>query len=158
MAFINSFQSYLFCYKLLVKLFFSNRTIDMLYNSNKYFFFFTDTEDSQDSRGREGNIFYSTLPLPPTDEHWDLFATLHMRWLSRIFNRNAFVYQTATRWNLPPYRITIWVIDWWWHVRLFTWCIDTRLMLQRFGIGNRWIWTRIDYQSRITSEPTNQVC
>ena len=32
-----------------------------------------------------------------------LFATLHVRWLSRIFNRNASVYQTATRWDLPPY-------------------------------------------------------
>ena len=34
-----------------------------------------------------------------------------MRWPSRIFNRNACVYQTATRWGLPPYRITIWMID-----------------------------------------------
>ena len=31
--------------------------------------FFTDTDDSQDSRGREGAIFYSTLPLPPAHEH-----------------------------------------------------------------------------------------
>ena len=27
------------------------------------------------------------------------------------FNRNACIYQTATRWDLPPYRITIWLID-----------------------------------------------
>ena len=32
-------------------------------------FFFTDTDDSQDSRGREGTIFYSTLPLPSAHEH-----------------------------------------------------------------------------------------
>ena len=31
--------------------------------------FFTGTDDSQDSRGREGAIFYSTLPLPPAHEH-----------------------------------------------------------------------------------------
>ena len=31
--------------------------------------FFTDTDDSQDSREREGTIFYSTLPLPPAHEH-----------------------------------------------------------------------------------------
>ena len=31
--------------------------------------FFTDTDDSQDSRGREGTIFYFTLPLPPAHEH-----------------------------------------------------------------------------------------
>ena len=30
--------------------------------------FFTDTDDSQDSREREGTI-YSTLPLPPAHEH-----------------------------------------------------------------------------------------
>ena len=28
-----------------------------------------------------------------------------------IFNRNACNYQTATRWDLPLYRITIWLID-----------------------------------------------
>ena len=40
-----------------------------------------------------------------------LFATLHVRRLSRIFNCNACVYQTATRWDLPPYQITIcWLI------------------------------------------------
>ena len=26
-------------------------------------------------------------------------------------NRTACIYQTATRWDLPPYRITIWLID-----------------------------------------------
>ena len=31
--------------------------------------FFTDTDDSQDSRRREGTIFHSTLPLPPAHEH-----------------------------------------------------------------------------------------
>ena len=40
-----------------------------------------------------------------------LFATLHVRWLSYIFNRNACIYQTATRWNLLPYRINVWLID-----------------------------------------------
>ena len=34
--FINSFQSYLFLLLILVKLFFSNRVIDILYNLNKY--------------------------------------------------------------------------------------------------------------------------
>ena len=87
-----------------------------------------------------------------------LFATLHVRWLSRIFNRNVCVYQTATRWDLPPYRITIWVIEWCCNVCLFTWWIDSRFLLHRFDIGNRWVCTRIDYQPYITSEPTNQVC
>ena len=55
----------------------------MLNASIKYFFFsimvfFTDTDDSQDSRGREGTIFYSTLPLLPGHEHWDIYLQLFM--------------------------------------------------------------------------------
>ena len=41
-------------------------------------FSFTDTDDSQDSRGREGTIFYSTLPLPPAHEHSDIYLQLCM--------------------------------------------------------------------------------
>ena len=112
--------------------------------------------------GQQGNggdhfLFHSTTSTRSrTLRH--LFATLHVRWLSRIFNRNACVYQTATRWDLPPYRIIIWVTDWWFNVSLFTWWIDNSFLLQRFDIGNRWIWTRINYHPCITSEPTNQVC
>ena len=56
---------------------------------------------------------------------------------TRIFNCNACVYQTATRWDLPPYRITIWAIDWWCNVCLFTWWIEIRFLLQRFDTGNQ---------------------
>ena len=38
--------------------------------------FFTDTDNSQDSRGREEIIFYSTLPLPPAHEHWAIYLQL----------------------------------------------------------------------------------
>ena len=41
-------------------------------------FSFTDTDDSQDSRGSEGTIFYSTLPLPPAHEHWNIYLQLSM--------------------------------------------------------------------------------
>ena len=112
-------------------------------NRKSYFFlfirvFFTNTYDSQDSRGRERTIFFSTLPLPPAYEQWDIYLQLcmwddyhiysHMTitYDYHIYNRNACVYQIATRWDLPPYRITIWVIDWWCNVCLFTWWIDTR--------------------------------
>ena len=63
-------------------------------------------------RGKGGDhlLFYSTTSTRSrTFRH--LFATFHVRWLSHIFNRNACIYQTATRWDLPPYRITIWLID-----------------------------------------------
>ena len=39
--------------------------------------FVTDTDDSQDSKEREG-INYSTLPLPPANEHWDIYLQLCM--------------------------------------------------------------------------------
>ena len=40
--------------------------------------FLTDTDDSQGSRGREGTIFYSTLPLPPAHKHSDIYLQLCM--------------------------------------------------------------------------------
>ena len=108
-------------------------------------------------KGDDQLLFHSTTPTRlRTPRH--LYATLHVRWLSRIFNHNACAYQTATRWDLPPYRNTIWVIEWWCNVCSFTWWIDTWFLLQRFEIGNRWVWTRINYHPCITSEPTNQVC
>ena len=127
-----------------------------------YFFFYQDflhwhlQFTGQQGKGGDHLLFHSTTSTRSrTFGH--LFATLHVRWLSHIFNHNACVYQTATRWDLPPYRITIWVIDWWCNVCLFTSWIDTRFSLQWFDIGNQWIWTRIDYLPCITSEPTNQV-
>ena len=100
---------------------------------------FTDTDDSQDSKGQQGKggdhlISLSiTFTLSRTLIH--LFATLYVRWLSRIFNRNACVYQTASRWDLPPYQITIWLIDWWWNVCLLTWWIDSRLFVTAIWHG-----------------------
>ena len=89
-----------------------------------------------------------------------LFATLHVRWISLIFSRHACVYQTATRWDLPPYRITIWVID---DVTLvffcsFTWWFDTRFFFTAIWDGKPWNRTLIDYHPCIKSEPTNKVC
>ena len=37
---------------------------------------FTDTDNSQDNRGREGTFFHSTLPLPPAHEHSDIYVQL----------------------------------------------------------------------------------
>ena len=41
-------------------------------------FSITDTDDSQDSRGREGTIFYSTLPILPAHEHSHIYLQLCM--------------------------------------------------------------------------------
>ena len=93
----------------------------------------------QQGKGGDHRLFhYTTFTRSRTLRH--LFATLHVRWL-RILNRNACVYQTATWWDLLPYGITIWLIDWlidWCNVCLFTWWIDSRFLLQRFHMGNRW--------------------
>ena len=72
-------------------------------------FSFSDTDNTQGSRGRKRAILYSTLQLPPAQEHWNIY--LDVTWLSHIFNRIACIYQTATRWDLPPYRITISLTD-----------------------------------------------
>ena len=121
-------------------------------------FSFTDTENLQDNRRRVRTIFYSTLPLPPAHTFRYLFATLHMRWLLLIFNCNTCIYQTATQWDLPPYRITIWLIN----VMLIFVCLLVDLILG-FATAiwherNRWNQTRIDYHPCITSKLTNQVC
>ena len=53
-----------------------------------------------------------------------------------------------------------WLIDWLMMQCLFFYWIDELILgflLQRFDMGNRWIWTRIDFHPCITSEPTNQV-
>ena len=111
----------------------------------------------QQGKGGDHLLFHSTT----SPRSWilrQLIATLHVRWLSRIFNRNAHVYQTATRWDLPPYRITIWLIYWWCKVCLFTWWISSGFLLQRLDMGNQWIWICINYHPCITCETTNQVC
>ena len=95
----------------------------------------------QQEKGGDHRLFHSTTSTrSQTFRH--LFATLHVRWLSRIFNCNACVYQTATRWDLSPYRITIWLIDWWCNVCFFTGWLDSRFLSQRF-----WHWKPVDLNS-----------
>ena len=84
----------------------------------------------QDWKGEDHFLFHSTTSTHSrTFRH--LFATLHVRWLSHIFNRNACIYQTATRWyftTLSNYHL----IDWWSEVcfSLFTWWLNTWFLLQ----------------------------
>ena len=81
----------------------------------------------QHGKGRD--LFYSTLPFSLAHKHSDIYMQLCTwdDWLSHIFNRNVCIYQTATRWDLPPYRITI-LIDWWCDVdlRLFAFWFELR--------------------------------
>ena len=109
----------------------------------------------QHGKGENHLLFYSiTSTRSRTFRHF--FASLHVRWLSCDFSCNACVYQTATRWDLPPLQIIIWLIDWWCNVCLLIWWFDSRFLLQEFDTGNRWF-EILYYQPCITSEPTNQV-
>ena len=66
----------------------------------------------QKGKGGDHLLFYSTTSARSrTFTH--LFATLHVRWLSGIFNRNACIHQTATRSDLPPCWITNRLIGLW---------------------------------------------
>ena len=78
-------------------------------------------------QGKGGDHFLlnsTTSTCSPTFRH--LFATLHVRWLWPIFNRTACIYQTATRWDFPAYRITIWLIN---DVMLIVICLPVDLNL-----------------------------
>ena len=89
-------------------------------------------------QGKRGDPFLfqsTTSSLSQTLRH--LLATLDVRWLSHVFNRTACIYQTANRWDLPPYRNIIWLID---DAKLvfvsFTWRFNTTFLLQQSWYGN----------------------
>ena len=98
---------------------------------NRFFFLsgfsFTGTDDSQDCRGREGTIAYSTLPLPSAHEHSDIYLQLCM-W----GDYHVFLIATLMLLDKIYHLIELsfdWLIDWWCNVCLFTWWIDSRLIL-----------------------------
>ena len=88
----------------------------------------------EQNKGGDHLLFHSyTSTCSRTLRH--LFTNLHVRWLSGIFNCNDCVYQTATRWDLPPYRITIWLINWWCNICVFTWWIVSRFFITTIWHG-----------------------
>ena len=64
----------------------------------------------QQRKGRDKFLLHSITSTRSRTFKY-LFPFLLVRWLSHIFNRIGCIYQTAIRWDLPPYRITIWLID-----------------------------------------------
>ena len=110
----------------------------------------------QQGKGGDHLLFHSTNSTRSrTFRH--LFATLHVRWLSHIFNRNACIYQTATWWDLPHAQIIIWFI----YGCHISFCVLVEMIL---GFLTS-IWhekpvdsNSIDYYPYITSGTTNQVC
>ena len=120
-------------------------------------FSFTDNDDSQDSKGREGTTFNSILPFPPAHEYWEIYLRLRTWYDYHIFLIATLVFTRLLLYEiyqLIDYHLT----DCWrCNVCLLTWWIDSRFLLQRFDMGNRWMRTRIDYHLCITSKPTNQL-
>ena len=90
------------------------RQFSSVFPSHNLFFsvrvFFHEHSRLTGKQGKWGDyfLFHSTTS---TLANIQTFATLHVRWLSHIFNRTACIYQAATRWDLTPYRIAIWLID-----------------------------------------------
>ena len=130
-------------------IFINNNSVALVFLFHFFFlsgFSFTDTDDSQ--RKEWNDILFYSFTFTRSLIFRHLFATLHVRCLKRIFNHSTCIYRTATRWDLRPYWITIWLIDWWCDVCLFVCLLDDLIrdfLLQQFDTGNQWIWTRINY-------------
>ena len=115
--------------------------------------FFTEADDSQDSRGREGTIFYSTLPLPPTHEHWDMYLQLCMWDEYHVFLIATLVFTRL-------------LLDEIYHlIKLpFEWLIDDAMfvcLLDELILGfatSIWHWKPIDLNSHRLSPLYSQVC
>ena len=122
-------------------------------------FSFTDTDDSQESRGREGTIFYSTLALPPAHKQWDIYLQL-CTWDE--YNVFLIAKLVLTRLLFDEiYHLIELLFEWLIDDAMFVCLLDELILgflLQRFDMRNRWIWTRIDYHSCTKGELTNQVC
>ena len=122
-------------------------------------FSFTDTDDSQNSRGREGIIFYSALQLPPAHDHWDIYLQSCMWDDYHVFLIATLVF---TRLLLDEiYHLIELPFDWLIDDVMFVCLLDELILdlsYNDFDMGNRWIWTRIDYHPCVTSEPTSQAC
>ena len=102
--------------------------------------FFTDIDFSQDSRGRERTIFYSTLPLPPAHEHRDIYLQLCMWDDYHVFLIATLVF---TRLLLDEiYHLIELPFEWLIDDAMFVCLLDELILgflLQRFDMGNRWI-------------------
>ena len=75
---------------------------------------FTDTDNSQDSRGREGAIFYSTLSLPPAHEHSDIYLQLWTWDGYHMFLIAALVFTMLHCYSMRFTTLSnYYLIDWW---------------------------------------------
>ena len=113
-------------------------------------FSFTDSDKSQGSRGREGTIFYSALPLPTTYEHWDIYLQFCMWDDHQVFLIATIVF---TRLLLDEiYHLIELPFEWLIDDAMFVCLLDELILgfcYSDFDIGNRWIWTCINYMTLV---------
>ena len=117
-------------------------------------FSFTDTDNSQNSRGREKTIFFPTLPLPSAHEYPGIYLQV-CTWDDYSIFLIATLVLTRLLFD-EIYRLIELLFDW-----LMMWCwflfVDLLIwfyvLLLLFDMRNRWTWTRIDYHPCITTEP-----
>ena len=97
---------------------------------------------------RDHLLFHSIIStLSWTFRH--SFSILYVRWFSYLSSHYLYLPDCYSM-IFTPYWITIWLID--------DWMLFLFVYLMIWFTGNQWIWTRIDYHSCITSEPTRQMC
>ena len=122
-------------------------------------FSFTDTDDSQGSRGREGTIFYSFIPLPPAHKHRDIYLQICMWDGYHVFLIATLVF---TRLLLDEIQHLIKLsFDWWIDDAMFVCLLDEWIL--DFCYSNlTWETGGFELASNITlvitSKPTKQVC
>ena len=104
--------------------------------------FFFDTDDSQDSKAREGTIVCSTLSLPPAHKHWDIYLQLcmwddyHVILIATLVFIRLLLDEIYHLIELPFDRL----ID----DAMFVWLHDELILsfcYSDFDIGNRWMWS-----------------
>ena len=82
------------------------------------------------------SLFNKAVPTQVL-EQLCLFATLHVRWLSHIFNCTACIYQTACYSVIFTILSNYYLIDWWCDISLclFTWWFDSSFFVTEIWDG-----------------------
>ena len=139
--------STVFAYNAWSRLFVMNEICKILQNKLRFceifnFFSIADTYDSPDSKGREGTIFYSTLPLHQLTNIQTFFLQ-HCMW----DDYNIFLTQRLRLSGFCICRITIWLID---DVMIIFVCLRDDLILGFCYSNLTWETGRLELTSTIT--------
>ena len=134
----------------------SHATGLFLYPLKTYFLsgFLSQTLTSNRTAGEGRGPF--TLPISPTNEHTDIYLELCMWGDCNVFLIKPLV---ITRLLLNKiYELIDLSFDWLMMECKIPFVYSAVLLLcylfQQFDVGNRWIWTQINYHPCITSKPT----